>query len=198
MASSHNGLVALVQARQGDATLVSLLATAAGRVTAEAQAQASALRHEAIRLRHDAWRDLQSAKSDFEASRQRTMVIRDLGLDDELKAAAAHAASEDLVRSRKSLRRAAEAIEEAVSAARLAESQAEMVVRSVSACPEVLAFEALCNSSGHCHRKEGASDRKPASVGRSAPRQPQATAPHPARSCPQAPDPVCTDDAPAA
>jgi len=198
MASSHNGLVALVQARQGDATLVSLLATAAGRVTAEAQAQASALRHEAIRLRHDAWRDLQSAKSDFEASRQRTMVIRDLGLDDELKAAAAHAASEDLVRSRKSLRRAAETIEEAVSAARLAESQAEMVVRRAAACPEVLAFEVLRNPSGHFNKREGGNDRTLASVGRSSPRQPQATAPHPALSGPQAPGPICTDDAAAA
>jgi len=198
MASSHNALVALVQARRGDATLVSLLATAADRVTKEAQARASALRHEARRLRQEAWRGLQSAKSGFEASRQRTMAIRDLELDDELKAAAVCAASQDLARSRKSLRRAADTVEQAVCAARLAETQAEMVVGRVSACPEVLAFEALGNSSGHRNKREGASDGKLASVGRSAPRRPQATALRPARRCPQAPGLVCTDGAPAA
>ena len=143
MSDSHDALVALVQARRDDAALVSLLATAAGRVSAEAQEQASALRQEARRLRHQAWRDLQSAKSDFAAARQRAAAIQTHELDDEVKAAAIRAASRELAMTRKSLRNAADAIEAAVSAARLAEAQAETVVRRASACPEVATWRSV-------------------------------------------------------
>jgi hypothetical protein len=187
MVCPHNALIALVQARRGDATLASLLADAASRVTSEAEAQAAALREEARHLRQEAWHDLQSAKSDFEASRHRTMVTRDLELDDGLKAAAVRAASQDLARARQSLRRAADDVEKAVSAARLAESQAEMVTRRVAVCPEVVALEALRNSSGRRHKGEGAVDRKLARVGPATPGEAYANAPHPARGCPQAP-----------
>ena len=143
MSDPRNARVALVQARRGDATLGFALAAAAGRITAEAQTRARALRHEARRIRRQAWRDLHSAKSDFEASHRRAAVIRSMELDEPLKTAALQAASRDLAGSRRSLGKAADAVETAVAAAKSAEAQAEMVAERVAARPEVIAFEAL-------------------------------------------------------
>ena len=198
MAGTPIALVAIVQARRGDATLVSLLATAAQRVSAKAEAQASGLRHEARRLRYEAWRDLQSAKSDFDASRQRTMVVPDLEIDVELKAAAVHAASQDLARSRTSLRSAADAVEHAVSAAKLAEAQAEMVLGRALTCPEVAAYEALRGHAGQRHEEGRVFDRNSGRRDSSGARHPQSTAPRPAGICPKASGPGCRDDAAAA
>ena len=195
MADLHNAIAGLVKARQGDETLVSLLSAAASRVTGEAQERATTLRQEARRLRHQAWRDLLAAKSEFEAALRRTTVIRGLELDDELKMVALRAASRELVRAQHSLRRAACAVEAAVTATQLAEAQAEDVVRRAAACPEVAACETLSLPLGRSTKGERAIDRKPGGGGHSGPLRPQATAPHPARTCIQAPDPVCPDGA---
>lgn len=138
-----NALVALVRARRGDAALGAALAAAAGRIAAEGQDQVRGLRCEARCLRRDARRDLHSAMSDFEASRQRATVIHSMELDEPLKTAALQAASRDLAGSRRSLGKAADAVETAVAAARSAEVQAERVAERVAARPEVVAFEVL-------------------------------------------------------
>jgi hypothetical protein len=185
MPDPRNALVALVHARRGDAALGSALAGAAGRITAEAQARVRALRREARRLRLEAWRDLHSAKSDFEASRQRAAVIPSMELDEPLKTAALQAASRDLAVSRRSLGKAADAVETAVAAARSAEAQAEMVAERVAACPEVVAFDALRNSSPDRNRRDVS---RPRQFGMHVPLcapAVAASAPHPAQACSQ-------------
>jgi hypothetical protein len=193
MDHTQHALVSLVDDRRGDRTLTSLLSAAASRITAEARDQAMALREEARRLRRQAWNELQSARAEFEASRHRTMVIRGLELDGELKAAAIRAAAQDLARARQSLRRAADGVEKAVRAARLAESQAERVVGRATARPEVVALKALRDSLDPGSMCEGAFDRALASAGNPATWGAQDTAPYPARSRFTVPDPVCTD-----
>lgn len=143
MSDPPNALVALVRARGGDAALGSALAAAAHRITSEAKARVRAHHCEATQLRREAWRDLHSAKADFEASRRRASVIRDMELDEALKTAALRTATRDLARSGRSLRRAAEAAETAVATAKSAEAQAEAVASQVAALPEVVALEAL-------------------------------------------------------
>jgi hypothetical protein len=64
-------------------------------------------------------------------------------LKEPLKTAALQAASRDLASSRRSLHRAADAVEAAVADARSTEDQAATVARRLATCPEVVAFEAL-------------------------------------------------------
>ncbi len=192
MDHSQHALVALVDARRGDRTLASLLSAAASRITAEARDQAMALREEARRLRRQAWNELQSARAEFEASGHRTMVIRGLELDGELKAAAIRAAAQDLARARQSLRRAADGVEEAVCAARLAESQAERAVVRAATRPEVVALKALQDSLDHRSMCGRAIDRALAGAGNTAAWRTQDAASCSARSRLNMPNPVCT------
>lgn len=185
MSDPRNALAALVHARRGDSALGSTLAAAAGRITAEAQERERALRCEARRLRRRAWRDLHSAKSDFEASRQRAAVIHSMELDGPLKTAALQAASRDLAGSRRSLGKAADAVEIAVAAARSAEAQAKIVAERVAACPEVVALEVLRNSSPDRNRRDVS---RPPQFGMHEPLSAPAvaaSAPHPAQACSQ-------------
>ncbi|MCL4466219.1 MAG: hypothetical protein M1389_09355 [Chloroflexi bacterium] len=192
MSDPRNALVALVHARRGDATLGSALAAAAGRITAEAQERVRALRCEARRLRRQAWLDLQSAKSDFEASRQRAAAIRSMELDEVLKTAALRASSADLDGSRRSLRKAADAVERAVAAARLAEAQAEMVARRAEGCPEVVAFEALLNASCGLNRRDVSRARQARERVSLCSPAVSASAAYSGPDCHRAPDLACT------
>jgi hypothetical protein len=182
MDHSQHALVVLVSARRDDTTLASLLGGAASRMTADAQDKATVLKDEARRLRQNAWQRLQSARGEFEASRQRAMAIGNLDLECELKAAATRAAAQDLARARQSLRKAAECVEEAVHAARSAESPAEKVIQRASVCPEVVAFAALRDSVGSPNMCKGPIDRAIAGGGNSAARRGQIAALHPPRS----------------
>jgi hypothetical protein len=190
---SQHALVVLVCARRGNTTLASLLGGAASRMTADAQDRATVLKDEARRLRHDAWQRLQSARGEFEASRQRAMAIGNLDIADELKAAAARAAAQDLAGARQSLRKAAECVEEAVHAARSAESEAERVIQRASASPEVVAYAALRDCVGSPNMFKGPMDRAIAGVRNSAARRGQITAPRPAQSHLRITEPVCAD-----
>jgi hypothetical protein len=193
MDHSQHALVSLVSARRGDTTLASLLGGAANRMTADARDQATALKDEAGRLRRNAWQRLQSARGEFEASRQRAVAIRNLGVDCEVKAAATRAAAQDLARARQSLRKAAECVEEAVHAARSAESQAERVIQRASVCPEVVAYAALRDSLGSPNMCKGPMDRAIAGLRNPAARAGQTAAPHPTRRHLRTPEPVCAD-----
>jgi hypothetical protein len=193
MDHSQHALVVLASARRGGTTLASLLGGAAIRMTAEARYQASALKDEARRLRRNAWQRLQSARGEFEASRQRAVAIGNLDIADELKAAATRAAAQDLGSARQSLRKAAECVEEAVHAARSAESEAERVIQRASASPEVVAYAALRDSMDLPNMCKGPMDRAIAGLRNPATGAGQTAAPPPTRSHLSTAEPVCAD-----